>query len=629
MNRIFANHTRSWICGLVALVAALFYFPFLPHTVQTGDTGELVTNAYLLGVPHPPGYPLYIWLNHLWLKLVPWGSVFFRAALLQALFMAAGLGFLAAILFRNQGKQKGVFLGLGFCLAFVGTTSPLFWEYAILPDVFALHLFLAALIVYTFTRAEAGPKWAGPLVFIFFLGIANHHTIIFLSPLVGFAIWRARKQRAVWLWAAGGLLACLALYLSLLGMRVEARSSWGNLQGLPELLHHFLRKDYGTFQLSAGDDRASPLYLWKEFAKHAGVALWPALLALAVAWSGRAKGARFRRNEIAVIGCLFFYMLVFFSLANIVPTVHSAKILERFLLLPLWLLLLLTAVVAGQVPALPKRTTFLLLLACVSGALTNFFLHHCDFRYARNTIVEDYTVNLLRQTAGRDAILLTINDTGYGALMYAQEVLGVEPRTLVVAPSLLGTRWYRERLHKLNPRFRMRETGSEDVNLWDDVVEPNLDNFAVHASKHYTWAREAYLTVLPLGLRLERGQGYAFIAFDESARSRFQFRSRPDVVPGGPEFNQFRYIFAEYAHFYLRRGLSSYSGGDLRAAERDFTAALELVPYALPALRNLCVVLQKIEPKHAPACLEAAEQMTKASYDYFPDKGSRRRTHDH
>ena len=44
------------------------------RTIYVGDSGELVTAVYLLGIPHPSGYPVYCLLGKLWTLLATWGS---------------------------------------------------------------------------------------------------------------------------------------------------------------------------------------------------------------------------------------------------------------------------------------------------------------------------------------------------------------------------------------------------------------------------------------------------------------------------------------------------------------------------------------------------------------------------
>jgi hypothetical protein len=79
-----------WItCALILLV----YVFDLPQTVQTGDTGELVANAYRFQVSHPSGYPLFTLLYGAFTHIFAIGSVFFRAGLCTSLLAISTVGF--------------------------------------------------------------------------------------------------------------------------------------------------------------------------------------------------------------------------------------------------------------------------------------------------------------------------------------------------------------------------------------------------------------------------------------------------------------------------------------------------------------------------------------------------------
>ena len=54
------------------------------HTIYVGDSGDLVTAVYVLGIPHPTGYPLYVLLGKLWSVLIPVGTVAWRMSLFSA-----------------------------------------------------------------------------------------------------------------------------------------------------------------------------------------------------------------------------------------------------------------------------------------------------------------------------------------------------------------------------------------------------------------------------------------------------------------------------------------------------------------------------------------------------------------
>ncbi len=85
--------------GLVALVAFAVYAVTVEPSVPTGDSGELIAAATVLGVAHPPGYPLYMLLGHL-ATLLPGGSPALRMNLLSALLDAVAVGVVFLVIHR-------------------------------------------------------------------------------------------------------------------------------------------------------------------------------------------------------------------------------------------------------------------------------------------------------------------------------------------------------------------------------------------------------------------------------------------------------------------------------------------------------------------------------------------------
>src|SRR5882762_5377569 len=84
--------------GLVALGALLLYVATLAPTTQFWDTSEYIAAAYVLGIPHPPGNPLFVLLAHTW-RLIPWTAAYAERINLFAAFtsaIAAGCWFLIA-----------------------------------------------------------------------------------------------------------------------------------------------------------------------------------------------------------------------------------------------------------------------------------------------------------------------------------------------------------------------------------------------------------------------------------------------------------------------------------------------------------------------------------------------------
>ena len=66
----------------VALVASLYYITLYP-SLPGGDSGELIVASCSLGLPHPPGYPLFAMMGWLFTH-IPFGSIAWRVNLFSA-----------------------------------------------------------------------------------------------------------------------------------------------------------------------------------------------------------------------------------------------------------------------------------------------------------------------------------------------------------------------------------------------------------------------------------------------------------------------------------------------------------------------------------------------------------------
>lgn len=221
-------------------VALAVYLRCLPPTVTGEDAGELIVAALTLGVPHPPGYPTWTLLAHVFTWL-PMGTVAWRVALFSAVCAAACAGLLSLLVLRiGGGRLAAVAAGLALAFSFE------FWEQALIPEVYTLNLlFLLALVLLLDAHHAATPPARGRLLagagLLYGLGLGVHPTLWALGPVFAAAViasarargeWAPRRHAAALVCVALG--ACVYLYLPWASAR-NPPVDWGN----PETLQGF------------------------------------------------------------------------------------------------------------------------------------------------------------------------------------------------------------------------------------------------------------------------------------------------------------------------------------------------------------------------------------------------------
>jgi hypothetical protein len=438
------------LVGIGALYAAT-----AARYVLGGDNGELVAVGFSDGIAHPPGYPLYILLLGA-SRIVPASSPAHAAALVTVAIATASVGALAWAA-RAWGASRLSALSASALYA----ASPLAWILGTHAEVFALNVLLAMGIVGLSAPASGAPLGrealrAFALALLAGLGLSNHHTIVLLVPLGLYAFVRSARAGGVRAIALGavGLVLGLTPYLSLsaraasLGAGVAADAcSWGNPRGWDGLLHHFLRRDYGTFSLGLSDAEPAPLAHVAALAKTLFFDLCGAPIVLFVA-----LGLVFRRRPrphlgawAALVASFVICGPLFVARFNLPATGIATHIAERFHLLPLALTALLLAcaldVLRDRLSFPPKH------LAVGAAALfvVRALLSYPQVREHHRPTTDLWLRDVLALAPPR-AIILHSGDDRVGAFLYARCAVGLRPDVEAIAPVLLLTDWYPPRV---------------------------------------------------------------------------------------------------------------------------------------------------------------------------------------
>jgi hypothetical protein len=241
-------------------------FPSIPG----GDAGELLAEACVWGVAHPPGYPIFTLAMSLATSLDQCLEVFSNPALaanvMCCFFGSLAVYFLtlAAYAMDNTNDLSQIVNSMIGPLLFA--FSPLVWEYSVGVEVFSLNNVFVALLLFLTVKVLNADKtkpehlvqqklyaYCGSL--ISGLSLCHQHTsLLFIIPNT-YAVLKAMLEddnlciesmvnmgTGVFLGLGGNM------YLHLASIN-NTPGSWGDLTSWSGFIRHITRAEYGTFSL--------------------------------------------------------------------------------------------------------------------------------------------------------------------------------------------------------------------------------------------------------------------------------------------------------------------------------------------------------------------------------------------
>jgi hypothetical protein len=477
-------------------VLALYLLTLSPSTAMW-DTSEYMAAAKVLGLPHPPGNPLFIMIAHLFgaLPLAPTFAQRINVLAAVASAAAAGFWFLIAhtTLARVLPTRWSRIAGSAAAVAF-GATAFSVWNQSVVNEkVYTVSLLQTVLVCWLAVAWARRPGETGSDrllllgVYLCALGYTIHPAGLFALAPLGVVVLATRPGLLV-----RGRFVVAALLLFVAGLTSFAfepiRSAWDpainegeptacaghialacTLSGvtLDRLRANVNREQYAKPSL---DDRQAPLHAqfgmwwlywkWQWFrdgrATAPPVQLLLALGALALAAAGARTQWRHDRSGFLVVATLvvtvtpiLIYYLNFKYGASQDPSLAGRvdrEVRDRdyffvwsFSSLGLWMGLGLAGLwraAAARVGDVQLRRTSPLLALCLLPLALNWR----DASRAGASFSREWAHDVL-QSAAPGALLLTNGDNDTFPLWYAQQVEGVRRDVTVVVATYLGTDW--------------------------------------------------------------------------------------------------------------------------------------------------------------------------------------------
>jgi hypothetical protein len=133
------------------------------------DSGDLISAAWVAGIPHPTGYPLFCMLGWLWSHIIRFGHVAWRMNAFSGLWGALASGIMVRCIWRSlsllpsdtfakltrfdrslASVSGGLLLGL----------STYAWQQSVITEVYTLNLFFMTLVTWVLIELLAGAREA-------------------------------------------------------------------------------------------------------------------------------------------------------------------------------------------------------------------------------------------------------------------------------------------------------------------------------------------------------------------------------------------------------------------------------------------------------------------------------------
>lgn len=205
--------------ALAGLAVLAIYIATLAPTTAFWDTSEYIAAAYVLGIPHPPGNPLFVVLAHVWGALPLAASYAVRINLFAAVTSAASaaLWFLVADRWmRNVVPVRWARLAAAFAGVLVGATAWTVWNQSTVNEkVYTVSMLSTALVMWLGVhwaddeQGEHRDRYLILIAYVLALSSTNHMMGVLAAPAVAIYVIATEPRLLLkpWVLLLGATLA--------------------------------------------------------------------------------------------------------------------------------------------------------------------------------------------------------------------------------------------------------------------------------------------------------------------------------------------------------------------------------------------------------------------------------------
>ncbi|MBN1578289.1 MAG: DUF2723 domain-containing protein [Chitinispirillaceae bacterium] len=551
-------HNPAAVAGVACLsflINFLFYLLTLAPTVTFEDSGELITAAFHLGIPHEPGYPLFTLLGRIF-SMLPFGTIAWRVNFMSALFTAGAGVFVcwATILLIEETFSKSLFLrkspaagqwclySVGICSAILFGTAKTTWAQAIIAEVYGINSFMVGLFIFLalYRRRQQDLVHQRNLLllmgYVAGLACAAHTTSMMLAPLfAGYLLIYERKMLADW------RLLVKLMFLFILGLSLYLYLPAASLKnpvvdwGDPDNLTNFIRVitrhqyQYGTRQTFETFSAQFGFFCFRLLVNQwFPVVLTLVPVGLAVLFL-RNRPAGYFTSALLLFTMPLTTFMTNFDISNPVATEENGALVSVFYI-PGYLTAAILIGVGLFWPAtlIGTKNRFFSLLLCLCMPLASIAQAMVrampEVSMHGYTFARDYCDNVATAIP-ENALYFVSWDPFCFPLIYYQFVEKKRTDLIVIDQQLLRRSWYIHWLQRHYPGFTRQAAG--EIKAFLAALAP------FEAGKHYdgNYIQACYIGMINamIDAKLQAGNGVYFAYTPEPSIMR-SYRLEPQFV---------------------------------------------------------------------------------------------------
>ncbi|MGC2424531.1 MAG: DUF2723 domain-containing protein [Nitrospirota bacterium] len=414
------------------------YLLTLAPGITFWDSGELATAAWSLGIPHPPGYPLFCILGKAF-TFLPLGNVAYRLNVMSAFFAACSV-YVLFLMVRGALRDMP-FAGLlaaASALSFAFYSN--FWGVSVITAVRTLSIFLLAVTAYSLLRFEESRdvRWLHLSAFFMGLSFVGHETAYFIVPAYAvYYLSHARGRRAPVFMVSAGLFVLAwssVLYLPLRG-QAGPIIDLGRPDTFDNIIWVMKWDKYGVMFRSFLGNISSSLTWARTAAGAAGALVSAALIYLL-------RGRRWLLFMLFA-GAFYYFCLTFLTLGDV--AVKNMGLLGKYYN-PVFIFLIpaLAALVRMLWEKLPKKSSVIpaaaasLLFVLPAASLVS---NYAGMDNRENFFAYDIAGNELKSVKPF-SVIFSWGDNGVFPVWYRQGVEKYRDDVLFIHSEILTYGWY-------------------------------------------------------------------------------------------------------------------------------------------------------------------------------------------